>query len=118
MNKVTNAIKKEQKLTVGEDFLKSTVALEKMKVIISGASGKMGKVLESVLKDKDDCEIVAGIDRKVSIGNSFKIFANVCKVDADADVIIDFSHPDLLNPLLNFAKEKKNANSFVHHWLF
>ena len=42
MNKVTNAIKKEQKLTVGEDFLKSTVALEKMKVIISGASGKMG----------------------------------------------------------------------------
>ena len=107
MNKVTNAIKKEQKLTVGEDFLKSTVALEKMKVIISGASGKMGKVLESVLKDKDDCEIVAGIDRKASIGNSFKIFANVCKVDADADVIIDFSHPDLLNPLLNFAKEKK-----------
>lgn len=107
MNKVTNTIKKEPKLTVGEDFLKSAVSLEKMKIIISGASGKMGKVLESLLEDKNDCEIVAGIDRKASFGSSFKIFSNVCKINVDVDVIIDFSHPDLLNPLLNFAKEKK-----------
>ena len=32
------------------------------KLIITGANGKMGKVIKSIVENRDDCEIVAGVD--------------------------------------------------------
>ena len=76
------------------------------RIILSGALGKMGKAITSCVENRNDCEIVAGVD----LANeecSFPIFKSFNDIDVDADVIIDFSHPSVLNDLLIFAKTKK-----------
>ncbi len=78
------------------------------RIILSGALGKMGKAITSCVENRKDCEIVAGVDlaNKECSFPIFKAFNDI-NVDVDADVIIDFSHPSVLEDLLIFAKEKK-----------
>ncbi|WP_312642225.1 4-hydroxy-tetrahydrodipicolinate reductase [Hydrogenoanaerobacterium sp.] len=73
------------------------------KIILSGANGKMGHVIASFVKEKSDCEIVAGIDRNTKTYDDFPIFAVPAQCTIKADCIIDFSHPSLLNPILEYA---------------
>ncbi|MBQ8765620.1 MAG: 4-hydroxy-tetrahydrodipicolinate reductase [Clostridia bacterium] len=76
------------------------------RIILSGALGKMGKAIASCVDNRNDCEIVAGVDI-ASAECNFPIFKSFNDINVDADVIIDFSHPSVLNDLLVFAKEKK-----------
>ena len=76
------------------------------RIILSGALGKMGKAITACVDNRNDCEIVAGIDLATEECN-FPIFKSFNDINVDADVIIDFSHPSVLNDLLAFAKEKK-----------
>lgn len=76
------------------------------KIILSGALGKMGKAITSCVENRKDCEIVAGVDLATA-ECSFPIFKAFSDIDVDADVIIDFSHPSVLEDILAFAKEKK-----------
>lgn len=72
------------------------------KIILCGALGKMGKVITSIVSERDDCEIVAGVD--IGTGEAaFPIFSAPSKVDVPADVLIDFSHPSALPGILEFA---------------
>lgn len=73
-----------------------------IKVIISGASGKMGGFVADACNKDNDIQIVAGVD-KVNIGQPFPIFPDFASVTVEADVIIDFSHPVLLDSALNYA---------------
>lgn len=76
------------------------------RIILSGALGKMGKAITACVDARNDCEIVAGVDLTTA-ECSFPIYKSFADIDVDADVIIDFSHPSVLEDLLNFAKEKK-----------
>lgn len=76
------------------------------RIILSGALGKMGKAITSCVENRNDCEIVAGVDIATA-ECSFPIYKSFNEINVDADVIIDFSHPSVLNDLLSFAKEKK-----------
>lgn len=76
------------------------------RIILSGALGKMGKAITACLNSREDCEIVAGVD--FSNGEStFPIYKSFADIDVGADVIIDFSHPSVLEDLLTFAKKNK-----------
>lgn len=75
------------------------------RIIISGANGKMGKVIQSVVSTRDDCEIVAGIDLNTEENGSFPIYSTIFQVNEDADVIIDFTNPVLLDDLLSYSKK-------------
>lgn len=75
------------------------------RIIISGANGKMGKVIASVIASRDDCEVVAGVDCNTSPAN-FPIYSSIDEVAEEADVVIDFTNPVLLPSLLNYVKEK------------
>ncbi|MDR1002627.1 MAG: 4-hydroxy-tetrahydrodipicolinate reductase [Oscillospiraceae bacterium] len=77
------------------------------KIILSGAAGKMGKAICAVVAERTDCEIVAGIDRVTDTTEGFQIFEKPSDITVDADVIIDFSHPSALQPLLAYAKDKQ-----------
>lgn len=77
-----------------------------IKVILCGASGKMGNFISSTAAKDEKMEIVAGVD-KFNCGQSFPIFDSFKKVNVDADVIIDFSNPILLDDMLEFATAKK-----------
>ena len=76
------------------------------RIILSGALGKMGKAITACVDNRNDCKIVAGIDL-ANDESSFPIFKSFNDINVDADVIIDFSHPSVLDDLLNFAKDKK-----------
>ena len=78
-----------------------------LNLIIHGVNGRMGRTLTEEIQKRDDCKIIAGIDRTLVYDLPFPIFNSMCKIDVSADVIIDFSNPNLLIPLLDFATEKK-----------
>lgn len=76
-----------------------------IKAIICGASGKMGGFVANACKEDGEIQVVAGID-KVNIGQDFPIFDSFSNVNCEADVIIDFSNPALLDDILNYAVTK------------
>lgn len=73
------------------------------KIILSGANGKMGRVISRCIDERDDCLVVAGFDRYTKIYSDFPIFAKPCEFEGKADVIIDFSNPDILEDLMEYA---------------
>lgn len=77
------------------------------RIIISGCNGKMGHQVSSCTADRDDCEIVGGIDINNGANNEFPVFAKPKEINVDADVIIDFSNPAILPSLLQYAQIKK-----------
>ncbi|MGU9539839.1 4-hydroxy-tetrahydrodipicolinate reductase [Clostridium tepidum] len=76
-----------------------------VKVILNGCNGKMGKVICDLAQNYSNLKIVAGIDKK-NENSSFPIFNNINECNVEADVILDFSRPDALKGLLNFATLK------------
>lgn len=76
-----------------------------VRIILSGANGKMGKVIQSVVSGRDNCEIVAGVDINTE-SNGFPVYSSFEEIKEDADVIIDFSNPALLNSLLYYSEKK------------
>lgn len=77
------------------------------KIILSGSSGQMGCTLNQLISERNDCTIVAGISKNSDGTNKFPTFNSPNEISADADVIIDFSNPALLESILNFAISKK-----------
>lgn len=76
------------------------------KIILSGANGKMGRVIQNVVSLRDDCEIVAGVDLNTE-STSFPVYTDINEITEKADVIIDFSNPVLLDSLLAYSKANK-----------
>lgn len=76
-------------------------------IILSGCNGKMGKVITACVNENDDCRIVAGVDINTEALSNYPVYSSFSEITENADVIIDFSHPSVLNDLLQFAKEKK-----------
>lgn len=79
------------------------------KIIITGACGKMGKVIQSIVEKRDDCTVVAGVDKYDDGARPFPVYSTIGEVKEEADVVIDFSNPSLLDELLAYGKETKNA---------
>lgn len=78
-----------------------------IKLIISGCNGKMGGVVTAIAENQDDIEIVAGFDINDESRYGYPVYKNPSDFKGEADVIIDFSHPDMLDGLLKFATETK-----------
>ncbi len=76
------------------------------KIVITGASGKMGRVIANLVKQRDDCEIMAGIDIIPAQYDSFPLVQKPFDLTEKPDVIIDFSHPSALEELLSYCKMK------------
>ncbi len=76
------------------------------KIILCGANGKMGHVIRNIVAGDNECEIVAGVDINTE-SSEFPIYSEIGGVKENADVIIDFSNPALLNPLLKYSSAKK-----------
>lgn len=74
-----------------------------VKTVITGANGKMGKVLQDIISNRDDCVCIAGIDLKAESKEGLKVYKTVNELSEVPDVIIDFSHPSALESLLDYA---------------
>lgn len=79
-------------------------------IILNGYHGKMGNVIINSVAQRDDCKIVAGVDAfsdGCESSYTFPVFKNIEDVTVSADVIIDFSHPSVLDGVLKYAVSKK-----------
>ena len=76
------------------------------KVIITGCSGKMGASLINVAASREDIEIVGGIDIVEPVNAKFEYAKTFSELKCDADVIVDFSNPVVLDSMLEYAVEK------------
>jgi len=72
-------------------------------VTVSGASGKMGKVIASIINDRSDCKVISGIDIAASENCAFPVYSKPSELPEKPDVIIDFTHPSALNGLLEYC---------------
>ncbi len=73
------------------------------KVVITGANGKMGKVIASIIEQRNDCKVIGGIDLNTAPNGSFPIVSSFDELTEKPDVIIDFSHPSVLDSLLGYC---------------
>lgn len=76
------------------------------KIILSGCNGVMGREISACVKERGDCTIVAGMDLNTELPNDFPVVTKPQEIPCDADVVIDFSHPSVLSPLLGYAQAK------------
>lgn len=74
------------------------------RIVITGACGKMGRVINDIVNTRDDCEITAGIDIAGEQYAGFPVYKKLFDLPEKPDVIIDFSHPSLLDELLDYCK--------------
>ena len=77
-----------------------------LRVIISGYSGSMGKVLTKCANEDSELEIVCG-SSKDDLDVPFKTYHKMSDVEELADVIIDFSHHSTIDDTLSYAIKTK-----------
>ena len=79
------------------------------RIILTGCCGKMGHVIQSIVSSRNDCEIVAGVDVYDSKDCDFPVYSSINDVEQEADVIIDFSNPSLLDSILEYGKSTNTS---------
>ena len=76
-----------------------------MKIVISGALGRMGKAVAEAAY-KNGVEVLAGIDIKDGVSPfGFKIVDSFDKLPAVPDCIVDFSSPKVLDSIISYAEK-------------
>ena len=78
-----------------------------VKIIMSGCSGRMGRVITELVKEDSEAEIVAGIDIIDDGTLGYPVFKSAGDIDVDADVVIDFSNAKAVDALLDYAVAKQ-----------
>lgn len=74
-----------------------------IRAILCGCSGAMGKAITTAAEKDPNINIVCGIDRR-PIDADFLVVKDFSKIECTADVIIDFSHPSLLDDELAYCQ--------------
>lgn len=74
--------------------------MEKVKILWSGITGRTGKEAEAIAQNSDTVEIVAGLSR--GNGNYYS-YDDLENIPVDFDVIVDFSHKDSFDRVLEYA---------------
>lgn len=79
------------------------------RIILTGCCGKMGHVIQSIVSSRNDCEIVAGVDVYDSKDCDFPVYSSINEVKQEADAVIDFSNPSLLDSILEYGKSTNTS---------
>ncbi|MFD3156100.1 4-hydroxy-tetrahydrodipicolinate reductase [Haloimpatiens sp. FM7330] len=74
-------------------------------VLLHGCNGKMGKMISNTAENFSDLKIAAGIDKNANKNFDYPVFEKICDCNINCDVILDFSRPDSLDSLLEYAKK-------------
>lgn len=77
------------------------------RIILNGCNGVMGKTITQLVGQDDEAEIVAGVDIADDGSADYPVFSSLRGCDVEADVLIDFSTPKILDQILDYCREKK-----------
>lgn len=83
-------------------------------ILLSGCTGRMGLAITSLLKNKNyNIKIICGISNNFNISSDYPIYKEYSEIPNDIankiDVVLDFSHPTLLNDILKFCTKNSVA---------
>lgn len=78
--------------------------MSKVKVLWSGITGRTGREACELVKTNSEVEIVAGISRN---NKEYYNYDELDNIKEDFDVIVDFSHKDSFDKILEFALKVK-----------
>ena len=70
------------------------------RIIMSGCNGAMGTTITKIVSEDAEAEIVAGIDIVDDGSKDYPVFSSIKDCDVEADAVIDFSTPKILDDLL------------------
>lgn len=76
-------------------------------VILHGANGRMGKVLQEMISADPQLQVVAGIDKWIDESSPLRQYAAPSDCQTKADVIIDFSNHSAIPALLDYCVASK-----------
>lgn len=77
------------------------------RIIMSGCNGAMGRTITDIVAGDSEAEIVAGIDISDDGTKDYPVFSSIKDCNVEADALIDFSTPKILDDLLAYCEEKK-----------
>ncbi len=72
-----------------------------LKILLVGATGTMGHQVHELVKGSDDLMITAGITHEVQNDLPFPLYTGFDQIEEPFDVVIDFSHPHMVDHLLD-----------------
>ena len=80
--------------------------MNEVKIILTGASGRMGKAVMALAEKDERVSVVAAVD-VTPVVSSVPFYNGVDELPAEpiADVIVDFSHHTATEGILNYAKK-------------
>ncbi len=78
--------------------------MKKVKILWSGITGRTGREAYELAKASNDVEIVAGLCRS---NNKFYNYDELDDIKEDFDIIVDFSHKDCFDKVLDYALKNK-----------
>lgn len=73
-------------------------------IALFGCNGKMGQVISSIVENDDEAKIAFGFDINTERKNSYPVYDNIDNIKETADVVIDFSHPSMLDSIICYCK--------------
>ena len=77
-----------------------------LKIGLSGCSGAIGEIIETLVDAQDEIDIAFGISAH-DVVKRYPVYTNVSDIKTDCDVVIDFSHHDLTQQLVTYCVDKK-----------
>ena len=77
-----------------------------VKILLNGCLGKMGQAVESCVNEREDAVITVGVD--IAEGEkAYPVHNCFIDVQEEADVIVDFSNPLVLDDMLRYAVDHR-----------
>ena len=77
------------------------------KIIMLGCNGRMGQMITDMVKQDDECTIVAGIDIVDNRDNGYPVYTKLADCDVEADAIIDFTSAADFESRMDYAVDKQ-----------
>ena len=77
------------------------------KIIMLGCNGRMGEMITDMVKQDDECTIVAGIDIVDNRDNGYPVYTKLADCDVEADAIIDFTSATDFESRMDYAVDKQ-----------
>lgn len=77
------------------------------KIIMLGCNVRMGQMITDMVKQDDECMIVAGIDIVDNRDNGYPVYTKLADCDVEADAIIDFTSATDFESRMDYAVDKQ-----------
>jgi len=78
-----------------------------IRILMHGCNGRMGRVMEELVKEEENLAIVAGVDVYPGEEKKYPVYKIISACKETVDVVIDFSTATAIDELLTFCVQNK-----------